>query len=74
MKITNNEENPVEKEVLAEAIVRMSEGVNALSKSGINKKGIILLVHDHTKLPKREIESVIDSLAELKSLYCARGK
>ena len=74
MKIINNEENPVEKEVLAEAIVRISEGVNALSKSGINKKGIIALVHDRTKQKKGDIGIVIDALAELKSLYCVKGK
>lgn len=74
MKIINNEENPVEKEILAEAIVRMSEGVQKLSKNGLNKKAIIILIQDQTKFSKREIESVIDAIGQLQRLYCVQGK
>lgn len=61
---------PVEKEVLADAIVRVSNSMKALSDSGLTQRTIVALVHDHTGLPKKTITRVITSLAELKSAYC----
>lgn len=70
VRIKKNEENPETPEILAEAIVRIGEGLQKLSASGLNKKAIIVLVQDRTKLPQRDIESVIDALAQLKGWYC----
>lgn len=71
MKVKQNPDKPIEKEVLAESIVKISSAFKALQKSGLNEKAIIVLVHDQTKLPKRDIQLVIDSLAELQQAYCS---
>lgn len=70
MKVKQNTDKPVEKEILAESIVKISSAFKALQKSGLNKKAIIVLVQDQTKLPKRDIQLVIDSLAYLQRAYC----
>jgi hypothetical protein len=61
---------PVEKEVLADAIVRVSEGVAALNKSGLNQRAVVVLLHDYTGLPMTAIRRVLNALPELKGMYC----
>ena len=62
---------PESDEILAEAIVKIGNAVQSLSRrGGINKKAIVTLIHDQTKLPKKIITAVLDSLPQLERLYC----
>lgn len=61
---------PESKEILAEAIVRIGASMKKLGDSGINETGIIALVHDHTKQPKKTIKLVLNSLRQLEGWYC----
>lgn len=61
---------PETKEILAEAIVRLGESVKKLDESGLNKKAILLLLQDATRLPKRDIRAVLDAIPRLKGWYC----
>lgn len=65
---------PETTEVLAEAIVRVGEALAKLKESGLNEKAIIVLVHDHTRIAKRDIKTVLNSLATLRGYYCRRPK
>lgn len=69
LSVKLDSENPVEREVLATAIVRIKT-LHALKRSGINERAIVALVHDHCKLGKREIQAVFDALADLRETYC----
>lgn len=70
IKIVKNEEHPEPTEILAEAVIRIGENFEKLQKSGLNKRAIIVLVHDYTKISKRDIETVLDCLPKLKGWYC----
>ena len=70
VKVIQNPDAPVEPEILAEAIVRISTAIQALSKSGLNREAIIVLVKDRTGLPKKTIDLVLNSLEQLKRHYC----
>jgi len=61
---------PETTEVLAEAIVKLSEGMASLSSSGLNRKAIVTLLHDKTKIPKRDIVTIIDGMNQLAGWYC----
>jgi transcriptional regulator CtsR len=61
---------PESKEILADAIVRISEAFTKLSASGLNRDAIIILLHDHTKISKRDIKLILDSLSRLRGWYC----
>ena len=61
---------PETKEILAEAITRISDGFAALQKSGLNKKAIIILIQAETRLAQRDIRAVLDALPRLKGWYC----
>jgi hypothetical protein len=70
IKIVKNKETPEPIEILAEAVVRIGENMEKLEKSGLNRRGVIALVYDYTKIPKRDIEAVLDSLSKLRGWYC----
>lgn len=70
IKVVKNVKKPEPTEILAEAIIRIGENFEKLQKSGLNKRAIVVLVYDYTKIPKRDIELVLESLAKLKGWYC----
>jgi hypothetical protein len=61
----------VPKPMLASAIVKISETMTALSKSGLTRRAIIVLVKDASGEPKTTIERVLSSLENLKRDYCS---
>lgn len=70
IKVVKNEVKPEPTEILAEAIIRIGENFEKLQKSGLNKHAIVVLVCEATKLPKRDVNLVLESLAKLKGWYC----
>lgn len=70
IRVTQGEE-PVEKEVLAEAIVRIGAAAQALRQSGLNRRGVIVLLQAKTHLSRETITTVLDGLEDLKRDYCA---
>lgn len=61
---------PETTEILAESIVRLGEAVKKLDASGMNRKAIVLLLHDVTKVGKRDIEDILDAIPRLRGWYC----
>ena len=63
-------EPPESTEILAEAVVRLGEAVKKLDASGMNRKAIVLLLHDATKVSKTEINAILDAIPRLRGWYC----
>ena len=63
-------EPPESKEVLAEAIVNIGSVVKKLNANGMNKKAMVVLIHDFTRVPKGQIITILDSLPQLERWYC----
>lgn len=59
-------------ESLAEAIEKISAACTTLARSGVNRKAVVVLVHDHSRVPKRMIETVLDSLEDLAKKYTTK--
>lgn len=57
-------------ETLAESITKISSALVSLKQSGLNRRGIVALVRDKTKMPKDRIVMVLDALEDLKKDYC----
>jgi hypothetical protein len=70
IKVIKNEVKPETTEILAEAVIRIGENFEKLQKSGLNKRAIVALIYDYTKVSKRDIELVLESLAKMKGWYC----
>lgn len=74
IKVIKNKEVPETKEVLAEAVIKISEALHSLEKSGLNRRAIVALIHDKTHISKVTTETILDSLARLKGWYCRAEK
>lgn len=69
VNVTQDEDAPVPKDVLANEICRLSDSANKLLASGLNEKAVVVLLHDATKIPKNKITAVLDALAQLRTDY-----
>jgi len=67
--VAQDDDEIVEKEVLATAIVSISQSVDKLYKSGLNRRAVIALIADDTKLGKGTIDTVLSSLLSLQKTY-----
>lgn len=68
-KVVQDIEAPVEKEVLATAIIQICNAVQKLYTSGLNRRAVVALIADDTKLGKGTIETVLSSLLDLRKTY-----
>lgn len=64
----------VEQVVLTRAIVDISAAMKRLTASGLNRKAIVVLVHDQSRIAKRDIELVLNNLEALAEDYTHHGK
>jgi len=80
IKVVKSKENPEPTQVLAEAIIKISESMERLSKtSGLNQKALIILIQAHCetvwisgtrKKPSQgEIKVILESMRTLKGWY-----
>jgi len=80
LTIINPKEKSDRKEILALTIEQACGVMKKLLDSGINRRAIIVLVHDacpkgnyrHTGASRRQVGDVLDALAELSETYCTR--
>ena len=79
--VVKDKENPEPTEVIASAIIGVSVAVEKMNKSPLTQEAIILLIHD--ALPygrsgkicsKAAIREVLDTAAELKTIYIKKVK
>lgn len=57
---------------LPEAIRKISQGFTKLKKQGLNRKAIVVLLHDASGVTKTNILKVLDGLADLEKNYCEK--
>lgn len=55
--------------LMREDLYRMQKMVERMENSGMRSSTIILLLHDHTKLPRKTIKKVLDGLREIPLKY-----
>jgi hypothetical protein len=74
MKLTvkQNDDAPVAAEVLATAIIDISDAMRKVNTSGLKRKAIVALIHDQSKISKRAIEIVLNNLESLRQDWCSR--
>lgn len=75
VKVIKNSEQPESTEVLAEAIVKIAEGFEALLKTPLNDWAIVALLREMpgTKnMSRSEIQLVLKNLKTLKGYYLRR--
>jgi hypothetical protein len=63
------EVQPAEEVDLATLVRRVSEGMDRLLKSGLNRKAVVVLLHHHTGIGIRDLQAVLDGLTTLAKQY-----
>jgi mannose/fructose/N-acetylgalactosamine-specific phosphotransferase system component IIB len=56
-------------EILAQSIVDVAKAMEAFNKSRLRRETIITLIHAHSKVPKGQIELVLNNLDALERLW-----
>ena len=69
-----NEEQPESTEIIAAAIIKISDGFAKLMRGGLNERAMVVLIKDHTGVAQYEIKKVLDCLPRLKEIYCSKRK
>lgn len=74
IKVIKNEEKPETPEILAESIIRISDGFKKLTEQGLTQDAIIVLLQGMrgVTVGKTEIKFVLDNLPKLASYYVKR--
>jgi len=73
VRVIKNEEKPETPEVLAESIIRISDGFKELTNQGLTQRAIIILLQGMpsvgTTVSRTDIQTILDNLPKLASYY-----
>lgn len=71
VKVVQKEDEVVERSVLAQAIVDISEAANKLRLSGLNRRAIVLLLSESSRVGRKDVEAVLTAIEYLKKDFCS---
>lgn len=64
-----DEINPEPVEIIAASILEIAQAMKALNSTRLKRSVIVTLIHDRSKIGKRDIELVLNNLASLEEDY-----
>jgi len=65
---------PNDAKSLAEAIRKIDKAVKTLVESGLNRKALVVLLHEETGVARRDINGVLDGLENLGAAFLDMSK
>ena len=72
VSVRQDPQEPIAAEVMAKAIIEISDAMKKLSTSGLKRNAIVVLIHDRSGIGKRDIEVVLNNLEMLRADWCTR--
>lgn len=69
IKVITDEVNPVDLELIAEAIIRVSDGFEAIAKSKLNERAVVLMLHELSGVTKTDIKRILYHARQLKKEF-----
>lgn len=60
---------PIAADIMAKAIVDIAEGFRRVENSRLSRKALVVLIQNHSKVPQRDIELVLNNLAQLDQIW-----
>lgn len=67
--VVKNPEQPEPDQVIAEHIRQIADFMQKFNAGPLKRDLLVLLIHDHTKIARRDVNRILDSLTALRSLY-----
>jgi hypothetical protein len=58
---------------LADAVRRIDQAMKSFITSGLNRKALVVLLHDATSVTKRDINAVLNGLENLGDMYLEKA-
>jgi hypothetical protein len=56
-------------EIIATSIVKIAEGMEAMRKTRLTRRCIVTLIHEQSKIARRDIEIVLNNLDQLETTW-----
>jgi hypothetical protein len=72
IEIQQDPEAPIAAEVIAKAIIDIDASAKAILTAGLKYETIVTLIHDHSRLSKRDIRLVLNNLADMRQTWCSK--
>lgn len=69
LTVKTDEQAPIDANILAEHIIAVSDCFDKVSQSKLNQRAIVLLIHDLSKVNKKDIELVLNNAKLLKMYF-----
>ena len=66
-------EDPFDPEIVARQIAGIKKAMTSMQR-GLNRRAIVALIHDRSKIGKRQIEMVLNNLDALADNYLVKRK
>lgn len=63
------ENKPVAAEIIASSIVDIAESFKRISNSRLTRRAVITLIHEDSKIARRDIELVLSNLESLERVW-----
>lgn len=71
LKVLPDENAP---EIVAQALVDIAEGFRKFETSRLGRRALVTLIHDHSSVSRRDIELVLNNLAQLDTIHLKPAK
>jgi hypothetical protein len=70
--VKQTQEEPIAPEVIAQAIIRISDNMQKTLQAGLSRAAIVTLIRARGGVGKREVETVLSNLANLRRDWCTK--
>ena len=68
--VIQDAENPILPEILAASLKSIGDAVRQWDRAGLKRRALIVLIHDQSKVPLRDIEVVLNNLVDMHKDWC----
>lgn len=67
--IRQDPDNEIPSEVIATAILNISDSMERINRGALNQKALVILISAHSRISQATVRQVLDSLSVLRSVY-----
>jgi hypothetical protein len=67
VSVDNDTEEPLN--VIVSSLHKVAEGFDQINESGLSRRAIVLLLHDATRVGKKDIDAILDAAPLLVERY-----
>lgn len=72
IKVVQEPEKEIPAEVIASAIVDIAAGMKKLNTTRLSRRAIVTLIHEESRIARRDIEIVLNNLETLEETWLKR--